>query len=200
MSRIFDNILVKPFAMDLYKIILVVLLILPSFCFSQKMFLPMDSVIKRSPIIIEGKVINVTPPYWNTQTKSSRMHEPFRSFIIQVYKVFKGKLKQKYVEIPIVGGEIGNTIVTVSDNTNMPDKGNAGIFYLEIPSDPNWSKQFYNSGDTLANHYILQPFYDPYNYDALWSRPQIYLQDKETNLYQHIEKLTGRKRKIISNP
>lgn len=160
----------------------------------------MDTVLKNAPVIIEGKVIYVTPAYWNVQTKHSYGHEPYRSYIVKVYKVFKGDVNQQYIEIPIVGGQIGDMVVTVLDGPSMLPIGKIGLLFLTFPPDTDWSAQFYNSGDSLANHFIMEPYYRPYNYDAMWNEPKIYLYDIEKNFYQHIEAITGRKRTIISTP
>lgn len=186
--------------MNLGKAVFLALFVFPSFCFSQKIFWPMDTVIKRCPVIIEGKIVNVTRAYWNIQTRTSKMHEPFRSYIIQVYKVFKGDLNEKYVEVPIVGGQIDSIAVVVCDGISMPTNGATGIFYLRFPPDSDWSAQFYDSGDTLAKHHVMNVYWDPYNYDASWTKPQRLLENIERNLYRHIEQITGIKRRVISTP
>jgi hypothetical protein len=167
--------------------------------FSQKEWLPLDTVIKNCPVIVEGRVVAITPSYWNAQVEGSRMHSIFTSYIIKVYTVFKGDLMGKYLEVPIMGGVVDSFAMGVSDGVTMPSKDERGLFFLSVMKEAE-AKLFYNSGDTLTKHSIMDAYYDPINYDANYTRLPMYLQDKEKNLFQLIERITGVKRKDITYP
>ncbi len=158
-------------------------------CWASRIDIPIDTVIKRSPIIIEGKVISVPPAYWADRTI-------YTSYIIQVYKVFKGNLTTQYIEIPMVGGQVGNESVEIAScgTLSLAGKGQTAIFFLTTPNslDTNAKKMFFNSGDTIAKHFIIHPYYDALDFNDY--------KNIERDLYRHIEKLTGQKRKIISRP
>ncbi|NQY10722.1 MAG: hypothetical protein HRT71_14580 [Flavobacteriales bacterium] len=176
------------------KKILFVIILLSVFvgrrdCMASRIYLATDTVIKYSPIIIEGNVIDVTPAYWVDKTI-------YTSYIIQVYKVFKGNMTKKYIEIPMRGGQIGNQIIHNSScgSLHLTGKGRTGIFFLSLPNklDTVLNKKFHNSGDSIAGHFIVHPNYDVLSYGGYGN--------VEKNIYQHIESLTGQKRKIISRP
>jgi hypothetical protein len=81
--------------MNLSKTFILLFMYIPLYSFPQRIYAPIDTVIKRCPVIIEGRIVYITPAYCNIETKSSFGHEPYRSFIIQVYKVFKGNFSWK---------------------------------------------------------------------------------------------------------
>jgi hypothetical protein len=83
------------------------------------------------------------------------MHMPLHSYIVKVYKVFKGNLKSRYIELPVVVGTIDGTVAMISDGVSMLNKGETGMFFLAPPPYKGWDRQFYNSGDKLAHHHIL---------------------------------------------
>jgi hypothetical protein len=153
-------------------------------CIGSRIYIPIDSIIKKCPLIIEGKIISTTPAY-----KSGGMI--YTSYIVQVYKVFRGSLTTKFIELPMEGGWVGNVGVSIPSCGTVSLVG-AGIFFLSNPADSVSKMKYLNSGDTIAKNFIVYPYYDGLGYDNF---PNI-----ERDLYQHIEKLTGLKRRIISHP
>ncbi len=158
-------------------------------CSASRIYIPIDTVIRHSPIIIEGKVVSVTPAYW-----ASRMI--YTSYIVQVYKLFKGNLTAKFVEIPMEGGTVGNESLDIPScgTLGLLGREQTGIFFLNTPNplDTNTNKRFLSSGDTIAKNFIVHPYYDALGYGGY--------ANIERDLFKHIEQLTGQKRKTISRP
>ena len=164
-------------------------------CFGSRIYWPTDEVIKKSPIIIEGKVISVPPAYW-----SSRMI--YTSYIVQVYKLFKGNLQREFIEIPMEGGWVGDEGVDIPScgTLGILGKGQTGIFFLSDPPNYDPGKTISPSGDTIAKNFVIHLYYDCMGSGKdPWSQATIPA-NIEHDWYQYIEKLTGQKRKIISRP
>ena len=158
-------------------------------CFGSRIYIPINTVIKHSPIIIEGKVVSIPPAYW-----ADRMI--YTSYIVQVYKIFNGELNADYIEIPMEGGSVGNVMVDIPScgTLALAGRGQTAIFFLYIPNpeDSIANKKFRSSEDTLAKNFIVRPYYDCWGYGSATNI--------ERDIYKHIETLTKTKRKIISRP
>lgn len=186
------------------KILILILL----YCFNgncSKIYLPLDTMIKYSPIIIEGKVINVTKPYYTKKTTKSKGGEIYRSVVVEVLKIFKGKkeLQTEYVEIPLYGGCIGRTCSYIAcGQANLPPLNFSGIFFLRNPKDTAQTNQFLSSPDTTPNKKTIYVHYDAYTYYNSSMRREIPvpLKNIERNFYRRIERITKIKREIVKEP
>src|SRR5205814_9730696 len=80
--------------------------------------------VKASSLIVEGKVVK----------KNSFWNEPhtmiFTVNTVEIYKLFKGNVTEKTIEIMTQGGSVGPDAITVSDLLQL-DVGNTGIFFCE---------------------------------------------------------------------
>jgi hypothetical protein len=94
------------------------------------------------------------------------------------------------------GGSVDNQMLSIAScgTLSLPGKGQTAIFFLNIPNskDSTINNQFLNSGDTIANNYIVNPYYDSWGYQNIT--------DIERDVYKHIETITKLKRQIISRP
>lgn len=103
------------------------------FCFTavdaQLIPIPLDQRIENATTILEGKVISQTS-YWD-ETKT----QIYTSNVIEIYKLFKGKLSSNQVEIITKGGIVGNDMQRVSHTLELTI-GDTGIF----TAVPNTSK------------------------------------------------------------
>lgn len=154
--------------------------------FGSRTYWSFEKAIKRSPVLIEGVVVDIPPSYFaNRNIYTSR--------IVKVLKVFKGELKAKYIEIPLEGGTVGNITSSIAScgTLHLPGKGARAIFCLNNtnPKDSTRNKKYKASGKNLANNFIVHPYYDAFAIDLK--------KNIEIEYYQKIEKLTGIKRKII---
>lgn len=108
----------------------ITLLFLLGFCFNsafaQLIPISLDQRIDKSTAILEGKVISQTS-YWNDAKT-----QIYTSNIIAVYKVFKGTLATKQVEMITKGGIVGNDMQRVSHTLELTI-GDTGVF-TAIPS------------------------------------------------------------------
>lgn len=88
---------------------------------AQLIPISLEQRIEKSTIIFEGKVVGHTS-YWD-DSKSSI----YTSYVIDVSKLFKGKLSNNYLEIITRGGRVGNRMEQVT-NTLELKIGDTGIF------------------------------------------------------------------------
>lgn len=157
--------------------------------YSSRIYIPIDTIIKKCPLIVEGKVVSIPPAYWGGQMI-------YTSYVVQVYKIFKGDINTTFIEIPLEGGIVGNDILSIPScgTLSLAGLGQTGIFFLNNPniSDSTANKKFLSSGDTLAKNFIVRAFYDTWVYQNN--------ANTEKDVYCHIEALTKIKRKIISRP
>jgi hypothetical protein len=161
------------------------------FSYGSKIMISFEEKVGRSPVVIEGRYLYHTAAYM-------RGGMIYTSFIFEVNKVFKGTLNRRYIEIPIQGGTVGNTSVSIASCGNVSI--GSGILFLSVPNQVPFETTPFNSGDTLAEHFIVDAYYDALLYDLEYISTPVYLENVEHNLYRKIESLTHIKRKIIQNP
>lgn len=88
---------------------------------AQLIPISLDQRIDNATAILEGKVIAQTS-YWD-ETKT----QIYTSNIVEVYKLFKGKLSANQVEIITKGGVVGNDMQRVSHTLELT-LGDIGVF------------------------------------------------------------------------
>lgn len=94
--------------------------------FAQLVPISLKERIENSTIILEGKVISQAS-YWNeTQTNIYTVN------VVEVYKVFKGQLSAKQVEIITLGGIVGDRMERITHSLELK-VNDTGIF-TAIPS------------------------------------------------------------------
>lgn len=90
-------------------------------------------------MIVEGKVVSIPPAYWGGQMI-------YTSYVVQVYKIFKGGINTTFIEIPLEGGIVGNDILSIPScgTLSLAGLGQTGIFFLNNPniSDSTANKNF----------------------------------------------------------
>src|SRR3954463_10471139 len=84
----------------------------------------LDEKINNSTLIIEGKVIG-KKSFWNNEHTMI-----FTANTIEVYKLFKGNITERTIEIMTQGGSVGQNQITVSDLLQL-DIGKTGMFFCE---------------------------------------------------------------------
>ena len=140
-----------------------------------------DEKISNSGLIVEGKVIG-KKSYWNP-----RHTMIFTANEVEVYKVFKGSLQEKTIEVVTSGGFVDNYAIIASDLLQL-DNNDIGIFYCQKSAGkPVISKE--NAYDVFSSS---QGFikYDLVTKTA--SAPFVKYDDIEKQLYRELQKKTGR--------
>lgn len=102
------------------------LLFFTSAAFAQLVPISLDQRIEKSTIILEGKVVSQSC-FWS-EDKSAI----YTLNVIDVYKLFKGRLESKQVELITKGGIIGNKMQRVTHSLELKID-DIGIF-TTIPS------------------------------------------------------------------
>lgn len=82
----------------------------------------LEEQVNMSTLIVEGEVVS-KKSFWSNNLI-------YTSNTIQVYKVFKGDLKSKNIEVITLGGNVGLDALVVSSSLKFR-KGNVGVFMLE---------------------------------------------------------------------
>ncbi len=176
--------------------LLFILLFTVNQAFAIRTYIPLDSVIKIAPIIIEGKVIGRTAAYYGTGKKPYRKGEVYTSHIVEVLKIFKGKVKKEILEIPIWGGKIDDKEYSIAcGSVSLLGQGQIGIFFLYTPAD-TLSAEFENSPTFQAKHQLIFAFDDAVSLSGSYNESDL-IRNVERNLYQRIERICKTKRKII---
>lgn len=84
----------------------------------------LDEKVDKSPVIFEGMVV-AKKSFWNP------LHTMiYTANTIQVYKIFKGNIAEKTVEIMTQGGSVGDRAIEVSDLLQL-ERGRIGLFFCE---------------------------------------------------------------------
>ncbi len=89
--------------------------------YAQLIPISLDQRIDNATAILEGKVISQTS-YWD-ETKT----QIYTSNVVEVYKIFKGKLISNQIEIITKGGVVGNDMQRVSHTLELTI-GDTGMF------------------------------------------------------------------------
>lgn len=105
--------------------LIVILILVFKNTFSQLYPIPFAEKINSSSLVVEGEVIK-QHCFWNESHSNI-----FTSNTLKVYKLFKGKIVTKEIEIITQGGTIGNYCVVVTELLQL-HLGEKGIFTLEV--------------------------------------------------------------------
>lgn len=144
--------------------------------------------IDKASLIVEGKVTDQYS-FWNRQHTLI-----YTSNTVQVYKLFKGELISREIEIVTQGGSVGDRSLAVSDVLQL-EKGQIGMFFcfqnemnLHSPSTNHILYDVYSSDQgflryDLENNKAYAPFAEYKNIEA--------------NLYTIIKQRTQLSEKII---
>lgn len=167
-----------------------IFLFISAYGFGQCMVEPLtlQTRIQQSGDVLEGKVI-LKKSYYN--------HD--RSFIytlntIEVYRVFKGNISAKTIEVITDGGQIGNEMITAHPSLEF-QLGNVGILMLRKGSYHMYGEntpQSYFEGVASVQSFILYDLDEQAAHDYL----QIYM-PFTTTLYPEIQGITKEKLRNI---
>ncbi len=139
--------------------------------------------IQHSPLVVEGKVIS-QESFWNAGHTMI-----FTSNKVEVYKVFQGTTVRDTIEVMTQGGTVGNQQVDVSDLLNLR-KNDMGIFCC-YPNDLHFTAP--RTGNILYDVYSSAQGFFKYNLRTQTaSDPLARYGQIETELYQSLQKLTGK--------
>jgi len=83
-----------------------------------------DDKVQHSSLIVEGKVIGLRS-YWNGKHTMI-----YTANTIEVYKIFKGNLDAKTIEITTVGGAVGNQFISASHYLKL-QLNEIGVFFCQ---------------------------------------------------------------------
>jgi len=98
-------------------------LIFFSFAVNAQLYkITLDQKIGNASLIVEGKVI-AQHSFWNEQHTII-----YTSNTLQVYKLFKGNVISKEIEVVTQGGSVGNRSLVVSDVLQLR-KNDIGMFF-----------------------------------------------------------------------
>lgn len=155
--------------MLLRKIFIFILFVFfSSLAFPQECLLieiPFSQKVNNSSLVIEGEVIS-QKSFWNTE--HTRI---YTTNVIEVYKIFKGKINSDKIELITLGGKVGNENLEIYPSETA-DIGQTGIFFcneLETKSKTQSSivsYQFYgwSQGFIRYNLYDLSAYTPFQNY------------------------------------
>lgn len=163
--------------------IVTLLLLSTTFSFAQLYKIELDEKVKRSSLIVEGKVI-AKKSFWNEEHTMI-----YTSNTIEIYKAFKGEVKEKQVELMTVGGSVDLMYIEASDLLHL-DIGEKGIFFCNmnnIQKSPFTRKALYDVYS--SDQGFLK--YDESS-DIAYTPFANYTRIKE-NLYPLIQQKTGKK-------
>lgn len=143
----------------------------------------LDEKVSQSAVIVEGKVVSKTS-FWNSEHTMI-----YTSNEVEVYKVFKGSLQQKSINIITVGGTIGNRCIIASHLLSL-EKNQVGVFFCEQGS--KMTRAFPSALPTFKVYSSMQGFirYNLSNRSA--SAPFAMYGDIEKALYVQLKQKTGR--------
>jgi hypothetical protein len=147
-----------------------------------------ENKIDKASLIVEGKVVS-QQSFWNAEHTLI-----YTSNTIQVYKLFKGKIISKQIEILTQGGTVGNRCLVVSDLLQLR-KNEIGMFFcrqssLQSPFTKNILYDVYSSAQGFLK-------YDLENDEAY--APFASYKNISKTLYGIIAKRLGTAKKIIDS-
>jgi hypothetical protein len=122
-------------------------------CFNTKAQLykiAIENKIDKASLIVEGKVVS-QQSFWNAEHTLI-----YTSNIVRVYKLFKGKIISKEIEVLTQGGSVGNRCLVVSDLLQLR-KNEIGMFFctessLHSPVTKNILYDVYSSAQGFLKY------------------------------------------------
>lgn len=149
----------------------------------------LDEKVSKSSLIVEGKVIT-KKSFWNDAHTMI-----FTTNTVEVYKIFKGNITTKTIEVVTQGGTVGTSAVIVSDLLQLDDN-KTGIFFC-------YPNQF-----NLKSPVTKRLLFDVYSSDQgflrydekkdIASAPFARYSGIEKNVYKLIQQKTGKTFTIIN--
>jgi hypothetical protein len=166
------------------------LLLTSIFANAQLYKIDLDEKVQKASLIIEGKVIG-KKSFWNADHSMI-----YTTNTIDVYKSFKGDIKENQIEVVTVGGTVDLFYIEASDLLVL-DKGQTGIFFCQ----PNIS----GLKSPITNQVMLDVYssdqgflrYDESANEA--NAPFANYKNIEKNLYNLLQQKTGKGLKIINS-
>lgn len=147
-----------------------------------------EKKIDKASLIVEGKVTE-QHAFWNTTHTII-----YTANTVKVYKLFKGKIVSKQIEILTQGGSVGNRCLVVSDLLQL-HKNETGMFFL------------YENAMKISSPFTKNILYDVYSSEQGFLKydlendeayaPFANYKNIAQNLYSIINKRTGAEEKII---
>jgi hypothetical protein len=150
----------------------------------------LDEKVNSSPLIVEGKVID-QKSFWNDEHTMI-----FTANTIEVYKLFKGNVTERTIEVITQGGSVGTDAVVASDLLQL-DKDKIGLFFCE-PNRINLKSPF--TKKILFDVYSSDQGFLRYDLDHdIAYAPFASYEKIESNLYKIIQQKTGQNLRVINN-
>ena len=168
--------------------IVTLLLLSTTFSFAQLYKIELDEKVQKSSLIVEGKVI-ARQSFWNEDQTMI-----YTSNTIEIYKSFKGEVKDKKIEIITVGGTVGLRYIEASDLLGL-DVNDKGVFFLNAKQNrksPFSNKIMYDVYSSAQGFFS----YDEIN-DVAYA-PFANYKGIETTFYSTLKSKTGLL-KVIDN-
>lgn len=169
---------------------LLLLLLVPAFVNAQLYKVELDSKAKKSSLIVEGKVI-AKRSFWNDAHTMI-----FTANTIEVYKLFKGDISGKQIEVLTQGGSVDGEAVEASDLLTL-DKGQTGILFC-MPNAINLKSP--TSRKLLFDVYSSDQGFLRYDEESdIAYAPFAEYKGIEKNLYALIQQKTGKAMRVINS-
>lgn len=158
-----------------------------SFARSQGLYpVSTEQKIINSTLIVEGKVISRKSAWNNSHTMI------YTTSQVEVYKVFKGTLQKKTVDIITIGGAVDGYLIQATHLLEL-NKNDVGIFFLRPDKTQN------APADITPVHEVYSSSQGFYKYNLKLksaSAPFIEYNDIEKQLYRDLRNKTGRSPEI----
>ncbi|HUQ66254.1 MAG TPA: hypothetical protein VM101_08870, partial [Flavitalea sp.] len=161
------------------------------FCFisahSQGLYpITTEQKIIKSTLIIEGKVL-AKKSAWNSSHTMI-----YTSSQVEVYKVFKGTLQAKTIDIITVGGAVDRHVIQASHLLEL-NRNDVGVFFCRPNTDKNIPSDFAAAFDVYSSS---QGFYKYDLPSGSASAPFIEYNNIQRTLYRDLSNKTGRSPEI----
>ncbi|MEP6465262.1 MAG: T9SS type A sorting domain-containing protein [Parafilimonas sp.] len=150
----------------------------------------LDSKINKASLIVEGKITGKTS-FWNDDHTVI-----YTSNKVHIYKLFKGHILSKEIEVITQGGSVGNKCLKVSDVIQF-DNGQKGMFFL------------FENGLKIHSPFTKNILYDVYSSEQGFLRydedgqkafaPFAKYDNIQQTLYSLIKQRTGAQEQIIDS-
>lgn len=138
----------------------------------------LEKKVQTADLIVEANLLRKTDGYF-------AQGNIYTSYILQVDRILKGNLQRDTLELPLLGGAVGDQISFTSHGPHIP---NRGLFFLR--QHPDGSS--FRSADSSFNFPIVQLTSHCLNYDAeIHTLPPFWARNLHSYLYPSIERIVG---------
>lgn len=160
------------------------------FAHAQLYKVDLDEKVQKSSLIVEGRVVD-KKSFWNDDHSMI-----YTTNTIDVYKSFKGDIKEKQIEVVTVGGSVDLFYIEASDLLVL-DRGQTGIFFCQ-PGTSSLKSPITRKA-MLDVYSSVQGFlrYDESADEA--NAPFANYKGIEKNLYKSLQQKTGKSLKVINS-